>query len=286
MSRRSLIVACLTVCLCAASSRYSATGLVLKIDRAHSAMVISCQAIPGYMDAMTMPINVPDAKALDHLAPGLMIDFALVVDAESSHAEDIKVRKFESYQQEPQQARRLALMQGLAAPKPPPVAVGQEVPDFTLTDQNETPVNFATFKGKVVAMNFVYTRCSLPDNCYRLSNNLAQLQTRFAARMQQDLVLLTVTFDPVHDRPAVLANYAKTWKAGPGWHFLTGGTADVDHVCNLFGVDSWQDEGLLTHNMHTAVIDRHGKLVTNIEGNQFTAQQLGDLVDTVMKQTD
>jgi protein SCO1/2 len=44
----------------------------------------------------------------------------------------------------------------------------------------------------------------------------------------------------------------------------------------------WRTEGLLTHSLHTAVLDRSGKLVANIEGNQFTAQQLGDLVETVM----
>jgi protein SCO1 len=44
----------------------------------------------------------------------------------------------------------------------------------------------------------------------------------------------------------------------------------------------WSDEGLLTHTLHTVVIDRQGRLASNIEGNQFTAQQLGDLVQTVM----
>jgi protein SCO1/2 len=44
----------------------------------------------------------------------------------------------------------------------------------------------------------------------------------------------------------------------------------------------YPDEALLVHSFHTVIIDRQGKLATNIEGNDFTAKQLGDLVETVM----
>jgi protein SCO1/2 len=50
----------------------------------------------------------------------------------------------------------------------------------------------------------------------------------------------------------------------------------------LFGVEYWPDEALLVHTLHTAVIDRDGKLTANLEGNQFTAEQLGDLAESVM----
>jgi protein SCO1/2 len=48
----------------------------------------------------------------------------------------------------------------------------------------------------------------------------------------------------------------------------------------------YPDEALLVHSFHTAVIDRQAKLAANIEGNSFTAQQLGDLVDTLIRQED
>lgn len=44
-----------------AAQRYPVTGLVLKIDQAHRTFVVSCRAIPGYMEAMVMPIPVRDA---------------------------------------------------------------------------------------------------------------------------------------------------------------------------------------------------------------------------------
>jgi protein SCO1/2 len=81
------------------------------------------------------------------------------------------------------------------------------------------------------------------------------------------LILLSVTMDPQNDSPEVLARYAGIWKANAGWHFLTGSLSHVTRVCGLFGVNSWPDEGFLTHSLHTAIIDRHGTLGANIEGN-------------------
>jgi protein SCO1/2 len=96
-------------------------------------------------------------------------------------------------------------------------------------------------------------------------------------------VLLTISFDPVHDTPEKLAEYAGIWRANPArWHFLTGAAKDVERVSGLFGVAAWKDDGLLTHSLHTAIIGRDGKLVANLEGNRFTAQQLGDLVEKTL----
>jgi protein SCO1/2 len=101
--------------------------------------------------------------------------------------------------------------------------------------------------------------------------------------MGRDLVLLTILIDPVHDQPEELANYARTWKADTRtWHFLTGPVSDIRQLCHKFDMDFYPDEALLVHSFHTVVIDRGGKLAANLEGNSFTAQQLGDLVQTVM----
>jgi protein SCO1/2 len=81
----------------------------------------------------------------------------------------------------------------------------------------------------------------------------------------------------------VLADYARRWNADPAtWHFLTGPLQDVQRVCHMFGVHSFPDEGLMNHSLHTAILDRRGRLVANVEGNQFTAGQLGDLTQAVL----
>jgi len=137
-----------------------------------------------------------------------------------------------------------------------------------------------------VAMTFVYTSCPLPNYCFRLSNNFGRIQKRFADQLGRDLVLLSITINPVHDRPEALARYAQTWKAdASSWHFLTGSLADVKAVCRRFGVNYWRDEGTLTHSLHTVIVDRQGKLAANFEGNELSADQLGDFVAATLQQT-
>jgi protein SCO1/2 len=256
----------------------------LDVDREHQNMTVSCQEIRGYMDAMVMPFRVADANSLASLTRGAQIEFTLVVTKDNSYADQIRIVRYSSSEREPSKSQRLETLQNaLDDSRAPSVEPGRIVPDFALTDQNKNDVHLSDFSGKVVALNFVYTRCALPDYCYRLSNNFGVLQKRFKDRLGRDLILLTVTFDPVHDQPEVLSEYARTWKAdGVNWRFLTGSSPAVQHVCNLFGVSFVPDEGLFVHSLHTAVIDRERKLVTNLEGNEFTAQQLGDLVGEVL----
>jgi protein SCO1/2 len=117
-----------------------------------------------------------------------------------------------------------------------------------------------------------------------MSNNFGRLKNRFADRMGKDLILLSITFDPIHDQPDILAKYAANWKADPNtWHFLTGPLDDVRAICGRFGLNYWPDEGLLTHSLHTVIIDRQGRLTANLEGNEFSAEQLGDLVEATMR---
>src|SRR5580765_7998636 len=90
-----------------AAQHYPASGMVLKIDTAHKNLVVSCQSIPGFMEAMTMPLDVREPKELEGLAPGMMVEFTLVVDKDSSFAEHVHVRPYENLEQDPLTARRL-----------------------------------------------------------------------------------------------------------------------------------------------------------------------------------
>jgi protein SCO1/2 len=280
------ILVLLTAAACAAAKSYSATGLVLRVDRKDKTIVISHDAIPGYMNAMAMTFPVHDGKSLEGLQPGTMVEFTLVVKDEGAYVDKIRVREYQGTAQEPMAARQLKILGDATAAKTDttkPLGVGEAVPDFTLVSQNRETVSFSQFSGKVVAITFIYTSCPLPNFCFRMSNNFGALQKRFAEELGKDVVLLSVTFDPVHDQPEVLAEYASTWKSDTaGWFFLTGPVADIQRVCNLFGMNFSQDEGLMTHSLHTAVIDRQGKLAANLEGNEYTAEQLGDLVKEVM----
>jgi len=283
---RIVVIVLAMVMSAAAQKKYDVTGMILKVDKASQTMLVSCRDIPGYMDAMAMPFSVRDLKMLEGFEPGMTVEFSLIVDKDSSYAEDVHVRPFESLELDPTEARRLKLMENAMASKSratDALHVGQAVPDFALTDQSGKRLSLSQLKNRVVAVTFIYTRCPLPNYCVRLANNLGVLQRRFKDRMGSDLVLLTIIIDPVHDQPDALANYARTWKADARtWHFLTGSVSDIRQICHTFDMDFYPDEALLVHSFHTVVIDRSGNLAANLEGNSFTAQQLGDLVQTVM----
>ncbi len=275
------------VAACWGAQRYSVTGMVVSVDPEHKSFVASCQSIPGFMPAMTMPFEVRDAGELKSVQRGTTVSFNLVVDNQTAYAEHVQVFYYQSVEQDPLTARRLKLLKQITHPSTVrQLTPGETVPNFTLVDQLKRPVSLAQFRGKVVAINFIYTSCALPNFCFRISNNFGQLQRKFKDHLGRNLILLTVTFDPQRDQPETLARYSQTWRADPEvWRFLTGNIPEVAKVTALFGVDFFPDEGLMNHSLHTAIIDREGKLVTNIEGNQFTSDQLADLVQSVLDES-
>jgi protein SCO1 len=264
--------------------RYQMRGMVMKVAASQKSFIVSHDSVPDVMDAMMMSFDVREPKDLDGIKPGMTVTFSLIAKGGSVYAEQVRMRPYQSAEQDPLTARRLALLKKMTSPSPvKALAAGQTVPDFTLTDQARRPVTLSAFRGKVVAINFIYTSCALPQFCFRIANNFGVVQRRFKDRIGRELILLTVTFDPQRDQPEQLAEYASQWKADPDtWHFLTGSVEDIKRVCGLFDVDFFPDEGLMNHSSHTAVIDRQGRLVANIEGNEFTAIQLGDLLATTL----
>jgi protein SCO1/2 len=271
-----------------ARERHTAFGVVLEVDRTHPSIRVSCHEIPGYLEAMVMEFPVQNAMDLEGLEPGTLIDFTIVAAKDSAHAEGIRIHQFQSTDPEPMAVRQLNLLEGLvgrSSDATKKINIGEHVPDFSLIDQKSQSVSLASFTGKVVGITFMYTHCPLPNYCFRLSNNFGMVRKRFADQLGRDLILLNISFDPVHDQPEVLAQYARHWNAAgvSGWYFLTGPVIEVQKVCHEFGMNFWQDEGLITHALHTVILDRQGKVVANLEGNEFTAKQLGDLFEALLR---
>jgi protein SCO1/2 len=262
---RTAILACLIFASQLSCARhYRAQGIVLSIDRATQTITISHRAIPGYMEAMAMPFHTEKPQDLSSLTPGLRINFQLKVTSKAATVRNIRID------------------QTAASDVPVPkaegkISIGQPVPDFTLTDQDGRALTLSSFQGKPVAVDFIYTRCPLPNVCPMLSANFARLQKRFGGQ----ITLLTITLDPQYDTPQVLTDYAHRWRADAShWHFLTGSLDEIRRVAGRFGVIFWPEEGTLTHTSSTAIIDSTGHLAASVEGSSFTSQQLIDLVQS------
>jgi protein SCO1/2 len=271
---RSLVLCLLAAAGSACAVRHQARGLVLQVDPTAATVTVSHDAIPGYMDAMAMPFTAGDPASLDEVRPGDRIAFRLTVRNGRTTIDRVRILSAA-----PEDAGMRA-----SPAAPSLVAIGQPVPDFTLTDHRGRRVSLSSLRGTVVALTFVYTRCPLPDYCPRMVANLRTVGDRFAARLGRDVTLLTVTFDPQYDTPETLASYARRYRADvPGWHFLTGPAEEIGRVCALFGVEFWPEEGLITHTLQTAVIDRAGTLVAAVEGKDYSGRQLGDLIELALR---
>ena len=234
-------------------------------------MTVSHEPVPGFMDAMVMPFDLRDPS---DVGPGSRrphrIPHFLTQRADAHRSTQVAVRG------PPGGAP-------VAAGSTAAVRVGAAVPDFSLSSHHGGAVSLSSLRGKVAAVAFIYTRCPLPDYCPRMMTNFRAVKQRFADRLNRDLVLLTVTFDPQYDTAQTLTQYARRYSADvDGWHFLTGSSADVARVCELFGVEFWPEEGLITHTLRTAVIDRDGRLAATLEGKDYSGSQLGDLLDVVL----
>ena len=126
----------LTVPSAVAAEEYPVTGMVLKVDRSSNTFTASIQAIPGFMPAMAMPFEVRHAKDLDGLVPGAAVEFALIVNSDSSYAERIRIVRYQSAEQDPLVASRLKLLTQIAgAARGKEFGIGDAVPDFRLTNQ-------------------------------------------------------------------------------------------------------------------------------------------------------
>ena len=261
--------------MCAAcATRHHARGLVLAVDHNRSTLTVSHDPIPGHMDAMVMPFSVRDPAGMAGVRPGDRVAFRLNRRGERSWIDKLKLLSAA-----PADA---GLMQSPATSTV--VSIGEALPDFTLTNHRGDAVTLSSLRGSVVVVTFIYTRCPLPDYCPRMIANLQSVARRYPDRLGRDLSLAAITFDPTHDTSQRLAAYARAFDADKvGWQFLTGSLESVARVCEAFGVEFWPEEGLITHTLQTAIVDRQGRLAASVEGKDYSTRQLADLVARVLE---
>jgi len=110
------------------------------------------------------------------------------------------------------------------------------VPALTLIRQDGSAYPLAALAeaDRVVVLNFIFATCT--TICPVMTATFAQARAALgadAARIQ----MVSITIDPQHDTPAVLATYAATYDAPADWAFLTGSEDDVNTVLHAFSAD-------------------------------------------------
>jgi protein SCO1 len=153
-------------------------------------------------------------------------------------------------------------------------AVKVKAPDFVLMNQDNERFDSAKLRGKVVALNFIFTTCS--DVCPIFTANLAQLQRTLNSRRSENVFFVSITTDPEVDSPKVLKAYAQRYNADlKNWAFLTGPEAELRRVWKSFGVRVIRKaRGLIQHDSLTTVIDQQGARRFNHYGEKWRAKDV------------
>jgi protein SCO1/2 len=256
---------------CAPSARhYPLKGQVLAVDASVPEVTVKHEDIPGFMPAMTMAYRVPDRTLLDGLTPGDLITATLAVRDTEAHLEEIRKVGHAD----------VAAAEGVLPKVMDVLEPGDTVPDEQLIDQDGRSVRLSAWRGRALAVTFIYTRCPLPDFCPLMDRRFAAVQKIVAADadLRDAVHLASITFDPAHDTAAVLKPHAASLGADPAlWSFLTGTPEAIGKVSERFGVSAIQESDAIqsiTHNLRTAVIDPRGRLVTIYSGRDWTPDQL------------
>src|SRR5206468_3549143 len=140
---------------------------------------------------------------------------------------------------------------------------------FALTSQDGAPVTLADFRGKVVAVTFIFTLCS--STCPVLTPMMSAVQDRLGPDFGRKIAFVSITVDPERDTPEVLKLYAQAFGANPaGWSFLTGNPQDIKDVTRRYGVYAAKAEnGDVDHTFLTSIVDRNGILRLQYLGVRF-----------------
>jgi protein SCO1 len=265
---------------------YKLAGEVKKVDKEAREVTIHHQAIPGFMEAMTMPFHIEDDAALDDLREGDEVEGKLRVERENGQVKDYRLHDLTVTK--PALAAPLVLDLSGGIPKlvtrPKRLEPGEMVPDFTLTGQDGKTFKLSDLRGHVVVLTFIYTRCPLPDFCPYMDRKFADLADTLATfpRRAEAVRLLSISFDPDHDTPEILRQHAKTRGASPPlWTFAVAQHDQLARVGPTLGLIYGPGKNEIIHNLCTAVIDQQGRLVRLEVGTQRNKWSSADLLKTV-----
>ena len=252
-----------------ATRTYQLKGQIVAIDPARQELTVKHDDIAGFMPAMTMPYTVRDPNLMKGRTAGELITATLVVEESTGYLSAITHEGTAPLSGEKP-----------AAPATKLLSAGEPVRDADLVDQRGERRSFAEWRGQVVAVTFVYTRCPLPNFCPLMDKHFAAVQreVQASAELRGHVRLVSVTIDPEHDTPDVLRKHAAALSADPAiWTWLTGSRDQVDTFASQFGVSIVRDQAdpsELVHNLRTVVIDASGRLRTIRNGNEWQPSQL------------
>ena len=281
-----MLVAVLAIsCTSEKRTTYQVKGVIKEITPDRKQAQIEHEKIPGYMEAMTMMFDVKDPKELKGLQANDQVTFRMVVTEKDGWIEQVK--KIGTVK-----PPAMAAAAGEDAPAPPPFRVVREVeplkvgdlmPEYKFTNEVGKAMSLSEFRGKALAITFLFTRCPYPTFCPRMASNLKKACKLLSEKSDapKNWHLLAITIDPGFDTPAVLKEYGTRYEYDPAkWNFLTGAEIDITAIAEQFGLMYWRPDPKqlagISHNLRTVVIDANGRVQKILPENKWEPPELAE----------
>jgi protein SCO1/2 len=252
-----------------AEKRYPLTGEVVSVDAAHKVLVVHHDEIKGFMPAMVMEFSVSagDAAAAK---PGERIRADLIPsDKGNWRLENIWPDDKPAAAAVAAQAAALrqdTLIRGASAYR----EVGEKMPEFALYDQEGRVVSSPRFHGKLIMLNFIYSRCPVATMCPAATLKMMAVQKLAREAGVKNLELVSISFDPTHDTPAVLKEYAAVRGIDTAnFSFLTGPESAIKDLLTQFGIIAEFDGNIIKHTLATLLIDENGRIIHRADGGTW-----------------
>lgn len=262
-----------------AEKRFPITGEIVKVDTARSTLLVAHSEIKGYMPAMTMEFKVTKGD-LAIAQPGRHIRAEFVDRSDGFHLEKIWPDDAATQRALDAAAKALAqdtTMRGKEAYR----EIGEQLPEFTLLDQDGRAVAGSRFRGRQIVLNFIFTRCPIATMCPAATERMAALQQAAREAGAKDFELISISLDPDYDTPGVLKDYAQLRSLDTSnWSFLTGPDAAVRHLLAQLGVIREFEGATIKHTLATVLINEDGKITHRADGSVW---QVDDFVRRLKK---
>ena len=254
---------------------YDARGVVRQIAPDRRKVTIQHEAIAGFMPAMTMEFNVKDTNELIGISPSDEITFKLVVGENDSWVEGIH---FVAHRVENVTNNTFTFHFRSFELKP-----GDLLPDCEFMSENGGKIHFSDFRGKALAFTFFYSRCPLPDYCQRMNKYFSEARKLLMTTPDapSNWQLLSISFDPGFDNSEMLSSYASIYRGEDTnrWLFVAATTNALAHLAPQLDLMIMRDgNNIVSHNLRTVVLDPHGRIFRQLDGNQWTPQELADAI--------
>ena len=251
--------------------RYDLRGTVVSVDKIQKRAKIDHEAVPGFMDAMTMDFPIHEDWVWEDLVPGVQIRAELVVDSSAN---------------DPYWLEKISIVANSAPDQPPveepqPEQVGKALPDLSLTNQEGRRFTFEDYRGKALAITFIYRECPLPEYCIKMSRQFADMANQIAEdpETKDKIRLLSISFDPERDTPEKLKQYGLGYLGKDPkddltvWNLAVGTDKEVRAVADFFGLKyetDAADKTQINHSLVTAVIAPDGEVTRVFSGGRWT----------------